>query len=288
VLSALILPITLSLAFGWVFALEKSVTFLVGIWRAKPAWRMASPLPILILFCGILLWRNVPFIDEQVTDERGLEAIAMAAGAPDGSTLMMPWGPLHFAVGYARDIENTLPNITLVDHNADFFVPFLSFKLVVPEYLQYSPDYGLPWWEEQLNANIFPRTAAPSLVALMPEPENVTPPPAILTAEHNLTCTDDTLTLHVIWTAPDSELPNLTAFVHLLDENGVLIAQDDHPPAYGWNPSSEWQAGEVVRELHMLPKLENGQSLRYGLYYQAEDGAFINEYEQEIPVVCDE
>ncbi|MEM6285369.1 MAG: hypothetical protein AAF787_24480 [Chloroflexota bacterium] len=279
VLSALILPVTLSIVFGWAFVLDGIVR------RSGWAWH-AMPLPAIFLMCGVLLWRNVPFIHAQVTDTRGLEAIAVAEGAPDGSTLMMPWGPLHFAVGYARDIAGALPHITLVDHTADYTQAFADGVLIVPEYLQYSPTYNPAWWDETLSAPIHPRTVAPGLVVLLPERELSTPPDE-LAADHTLDCTTDTLTLTVTWTAPGEPLRDMTAFMHLLDENGALIAQDDHPPASGWYPVSAWQPGELVREVHTVPRMAEGQTLRYGLYYQDESGAFINEFEREIVVACD-
>ncbi|MEO1439642.1 MAG: DUF2723 domain-containing protein, partial [Chloroflexota bacterium] len=202
VLSALILPVTLSVAFGWAFVLDGLLKYAA---ESSPQLAKIDAALLIVVIAGALLWRNVPFIHAQVTDTRGMEAIAMAEGAPDGSTLMMPWGPLHFAVGYARDIAGELPHITLVDHTADYSQAFADGALVVPEYLQYSPTYNRAWWDAQLSAPIHPRTVAPGLVALLPEREISTPPDAV-TAEHALDCTADALTLTVVWTAPDDPL----------------------------------------------------------------------------------
>ena len=41
-----------------------------------------------------------------------------------------------------------------------------------------------------------------------------------------------------------------TVFVHLLDENGVLIAQHDGVPLSGMRPTSTWTKGERLLDLH--------------------------------------
>jgi hypothetical protein len=282
VLSALILPITLSAAFGWLFVLDGMLRY-----AADRVFTRTVVLIAVVSLCGVFVVRNAPFIHGLVTDRRGVETIAMAERAPDGAALMLPWGPRHFAVGYARDIAGTLPHITLLDHKADHQAPFERGALVVPEYLQHG-QYNLRWWQSRLDGDIYPRTAAPGLVRLAPGADFTTPPPETFTAEAQITCETDTLTLHATFTAPDDDLRDLSAFAHLLDAGGAVIAQDDHPPAYGWHPSSAWQPGEAVRERLFVPRADGGEMIRYGLYYQDASGAFVNELEQEIPVVCDD
>lgn len=64
-----------------------------------------------------------------------------------------------------------------------------------------------------------------------------------------------------------------TTFVHLLDESGQLVAQNDGRPLNGQYPTYLWQVGELVREEKLLPaagydqlvvgvyQLETGQTL---------------------------
>ena len=63
---------------------------------------------------------------------------------------------------------------------------------------------------------------------------------------------------------------NLTAFVHLLDQNGTLIAQSDVSPQNGLYPTSAWQPGEVILSYHNLdiqPDLPPGDYILVaGLY----------------------
>ncbi len=46
--------------------------------------------------------------------------------------------------------------------------------------------------------------------------------------------------------------PDGVAFVHVLNEAGQLVAQDDHPPLGGGYPTDLWQRGECARESFAL------------------------------------
>jgi hypothetical protein len=60
-----------------------------------------------------------------------------------------------------------------------------------------------------------------------------------------------------------------TAFVHVLDSNGQLVAQRDRPPA-GY-PTSDWPVGEFVVDRYLVslpPGLAPGiYTLQTGFYY---------------------
>lgn len=78
------------------------------------------------------------------------------------------------------------------------------------------------------------------------------------------------LTLTLIWEAVAPPQTEYTVFVHLTDAAGLSVAQGDGPPRAGRYPTSAWQAGDVIRDAHVLrlPALAPGQSLRLdvGLY----------------------
>ena len=60
---------------------------------------------------------------------------------------------------------------------------------------------------------------------------------------------------------------------------GDIIAQEDsQAPVYGWYPTSQWQAGEIVREDYELvvPPGKTPRLLDVGLYTRDADGAFHN------------
>ena len=43
-----------------------------------------------------------------------------------------------------------------------------------------------------------------------------------------------------------------TGFVHLLDANGQIVAQDDHVPLRSQYPTTRWVGGEVVEDRYEL------------------------------------
>ena len=59
-------------------------------------------------------------------------------------------------------------------------------------------------------------------------------------------------------------------FVHLLDAEGQLQAQADSPPTSGKYPTSVWDAGEFIADMHTLslaPDLPAGEyRVAIGLY----------------------
>jgi len=73
------------------------------------------------------------------------------------------------------------------------------------------------------------------------------------------------LDLTLTWEAVSSPRVSYKVFVHLLDENGVIVAQSDATPgsAGADYPTNRWLAGEFVLDQHQL-ELPNG--LEPGLY----------------------
>ena len=292
VLSALVLPVTLSFAFGWLFGADLLLraTWASGV-PTVPGHRVAmlSVLSVIALvWGGVLVGRNAPFIHEQVTNPAGLDAIAQVSAAPPGSVVMLPWGPLHFAVGYAVDVSGELDDITLLDHKADYREAATGGRLVVPSFVQYR--YPVAWWEAQIGGDIYPVAVAPELVRLQTKPERLPDTPVQIDAKLTreiLACEADTLRLDLIWLAPASVDRDLNVFVHLLDANGTLLAQDDRTaPVYGWRPLTTWTPGEMIHDLYTLPYHPDAASVRYGLYEQTADGAFVNAIERELEVDC--
>ena len=69
------------------------------------------------------------------------------------------------------------------------------------------------------------------------------------------------------WQALRKPGGDYTAFVHVLDASGNLVAQQDGPPRQGSYPTSWWDAGEVVDDFHPLElAAQPGQQLEIGLY----------------------
>ncbi len=311
VLVALILPVTLSLAFGWLYlgdwllirAVRRGEQWAQG-WRYGAA-TVVSISVLLALLAGVLFAQNHPFIMRLTRDPTGLESIVQARQAPPGSALMIAWGARHFAVGFARDVQGDLPAVTLIDHKADFAPWIVSRRLVTPAYTFY--EHPLTWWEAHYSEGpLFLSAAAPGLVNISAEPYQWIDPPVFcdelrradarptmadctgaLAAGALLACDAQTITLAVDWVALSQPEQDLSVFVHLLDSGGGMIAQaDQSAPVYGWYPLTRWHVGEVVRDLYTLPHLPQAHTLRYGLYYQQPSGEFENVYEAGLAVNC--
>lgn len=62
----------------------------------------------------------------------------------------------------------------------------------------------------------------------------------------------DTLELTVAWTSDQPILGDYVVFVHLVNEQGQLIAQRDQEPENGFYPTSAWTAGEQVVDVYTL------------------------------------
>jgi hypothetical protein len=98
--------------------------------------------------------------------------------------------------------------------------------------------------------------------SLAPEPG--TQPPA-----------DGVLTLTLYWEASSEVDKDYTLFAHLLDENGLIVAQGDGPPLGGNYPTSHWNVGELLADDHSLEIAGDGLTGVYRLLvglYLLEDG----------------
>ena len=80
----------------------------------------------------------------------------------------------------------------------------------------------------------------------------------------------ESLDLTLFWSPRGRPAHDYTVFVHLLDSSGQLRGQADSPPMAGKYPTSVWDAGEVIADLHTLslaPDLPAGEyRIAVGLY----------------------
>jgi len=80
---------------------------------------------------------------------------------------------------------------------------------------------------------------------------------------------ENTLDLTVYWQALARMDADYTVFVHLLDENGQLVAQNDARPRRSTYPTAWWEAGEVVADtipLDLTAVPPGAYTLTIGLY----------------------
>jgi hypothetical protein len=91
---------------------------------------------------------------------------------------------------------------------------------------------------------------------------------------HDSNLIDNRLQMILYWQAERPLDQNWTVFVHLLDSAGNLVTQQDSQPRAGRYPTSVWDQGEVVEDLHDLvlpPDLAEGDyQVVVGLYTVAD------------------
>ena len=283
ILSALILPITLSLVFGWLFLAD-------ALWRVRPGpVALSSFCALAVLVSSILLWRhNQPFVQELTRDPTGLETIAALEAAPAGSTVMLAWGPRFFAASTARLYLGRLQEITVVDHNADMRAAFHANSLITPDYSFFNQP--LTWWGERLGQAVWLDGAGPRLVRLRPAPVIVeTGNPELADLESRLHCLSGELVLEVLWNAGASPpRQDLSVFVKAFAADGDLLAQGDQVgPVYGLRPTSQWLDNEQLRDFYPVRVPPHRvRRVDYGLYRVNPDGEFENVLEKTLRPEC--
>jgi hypothetical protein len=80
----------------------------------------------------------------------------------------------------------------------------------------------------------------------------------------------DTVRVVLYWHARDPVAEDYKVFVHLLTPEGRILAQDDSQPANWTYPTTDWKAGEYIRDAHVLtidPETPWGEwTLTVGMY----------------------
>jgi len=56
-----------------------------------------------------------------------------------------------------------------------------------------------------------------------------------------------------------------SVFVHLVNHDGDILAQDDREPADGQHPTTSWLAGETIADAHAFPFPVTGEKGPFGL-----------------------
>ncbi len=91
----------------------------------------------------------------------------------------------------------------------------------------------------------------------------------------------ETAVVTLTWRATGTPDMDYTVFVHLVDADGTMIAQDDGFPADGAYPTSWWLPGDVIRDRHAFSLDEIPQTslyFRVGLY-ERESGNRLPAYQ---------
>lgn len=75
------------------------------------------------------------------------------------------------------------------------------------------------------------------------------------------------LPVQFVWQTSQPVSRDLTVFVHLIDAQGEIVAQQDRPPFHGRWPTPVWQPGEVLRDTFELALPDSLPAGRYGLRF---------------------
>jgi hypothetical protein len=284
VLSALILMVTLALAGGWAWLARRLAAMPIfdgRRWIAAVGTLIAAGLAAISLYA-----HNAPFIESLTRDPAGLDAIQLARRVPPDTTLMLPWGVHHAAVGFARDVSGELRGFTLIDHNGDMTTG-TDRPLVTFDYTRYA--HGADWWRARIGDAFHPRALAPHIVQVNAPPRQIDVADvtdAIAAVDARVVCSDAEIALSVGWVARTPLTESLRVFVHGVDAAGNVIAQaDQEAPVYGWSPTNTWRAGVIVEDSYAIARTAAIIAVRYGLY-RIIDGGFENVIAREMTTAC--
>ncbi|MEQ8672865.1 MAG: glycosyltransferase family 39 protein [Aggregatilineales bacterium] len=81
---------------------------------------------------------------------------------------------------------------------------------------------------------------------------------------------DNGLLFEPVWVAQSEIDEDFTVFVHIVDENGIIVTQRDLMPRQNSYPTSLWTTGEYIADSFYFADLPDGSyTLRVGLYIQS-------------------
>jgi hypothetical protein len=291
ILSALIIPVLISIACGWMLLAHTLITLFAAARPITPTGERIMPLrwrgwiaagTAAVWLATQLYIINLPFVREQTSNPEGLRVIELARGTPPDGTLMITWGPRYFAAAFAQIVRGDLAGLHLVDDKADVqIIP----RLIVPEFTRYRQP--LEYWSERFGQPVYAYAVAPGLVELSRERRTIAAPPeqGIEAVDAHVTCADGQIVLTVDWAAGTAPSEDLSVYVHLLDAADVIFAQGDvSAPVFGWRPTTTWGAGELVRDVYVI-RATGGTAIRYGMY-RVIDGDFENVSEYRVTLDC--
>ena len=98
------------------------------------------------------------------------------------------------------------------------------------------------------------------------------------------------LDLTLFWSPRGRPTQDYTVFVHLLDSQGQIRGQADSPPTSGRYPTSVWDAGEFIADLHTLPLAPDLPAGEYRIavgLYDPETGQRVQTIDESGTVTAD-
>ncbi len=268
------------------------VLLAIGLSSLKTPWQNVAS--VICLGWGVwLAVHNWPFVVFLTHDYSGVTytATVEATEAPDGATVMAPWGGDYFSLAYAQRVEGRMAQWRIVDHRADFEA--LTAGSTRRVYTHFSALYvfGTDWWVQRLGSPLRMTSAGPEMLRLTSEPLESPKGAGIplgdgIVLDHWEVRPHGQGNLNVIlyWAATQTPAADYSTFVHVSDKDAIvaaedLIAQSDYrAPVYGWYPTTQWIPNEIIREDHLLPipSERPPKLINIGMYRQDASGAFLH------------
>ncbi len=264
------------------------------LWQARK-WIGALSAAALVALAGISGLCQREAVLELTRDPRGREVIdllkeQMPRGKPE-PTFMALWGGDYFAAAYGHYVTGELQGFQVVDHRAYFeeITAGGSRLITLPKtFYEISPAR----WRERLGSahlssagwELVEISLRPQLTrADMPLANPIELGDGISLLSYRVKSEGNVLYVTLYWQAK-TPAQDYSVFVHLSDQDQIMapehiIAQaDSQAPVYGWYPTTQWSAGEIVREDYRLvvPPGKTPRSLAVGMYTQDAAGAFHN------------
>lgn len=279
-------------------------TGLMQLWRWRGRWGQTTALLSLALLIGansaaLLRYYTNPFYDRTVGYRPMAQSINAALEAGDLFIAHFPDPALEYYLRHL-DLPQTLqpisfnvPQAATEQALAELAAAYSRLWFVPAHYSNWDPEnivfrwldyhnlkeYDLPVGNLQLLAYRPLHTVERVLTPLNVEvPHQLRLEGAFVAVDGRPVALGEPLVLApaakmnvtLVWQAVAAIADDYTVFVHLLAEDGVLVAQHDGIPLLGTRPTTSWQAGERLIDRHewVLPAELPGQkgTLTVGLY----------------------
>jgi 4-amino-4-deoxy-L-arabinose transferase-like glycosyltransferase len=248
-------PLFLFCAVGLVTAVEAAAR-----WLRRPAGWSYRVAAIPLVLTGLLAGRDyfVRFGDPAVSAapfEADVRAIGQALAAGGGTTdaLVGPIEPDHptlrFMLGDER-MPSTFPIQALPMRPAEYYVRSDgdALKRLGAAFPAARVEDDGPFVRIAVPPGAIPAPPAPRLISGADFG-----PIALLGADATASAGGTELPLVFYWRAKATPTERLTVFVHLVDDERVVWAQEDLEPGAGGYPTTRWRSGELVADERRLP-----------------------------------
>lgn len=280
-----------------VWACALGLAFLVP--RQAPRWGSTATLMLALPLALWLGYRHAPQV-WAVTRDRTYEGVvhrvAQLLPPDEPTTVWMPWGHDYWALRYVQRYEGALPGLTIADHNASLeSLLSAGHRLVTPQETFYV--FAPAWFAERMGGLAL-SAPANGLVTLAATPTLAPAAIDALPLGNGLAVASasvrrvgqEALQLDVAWLALEKPAQDYAVGVHLIGAPapgagpGLLAQADSQHPVYGWYPTTQWAAGELVRDVYSLSIPAGTQPSEVLLFmYTYDEAGFHNSEQLHLP-----